>query len=148
MTCVCIASKFHVANVNSVHQLLQLVPTPVKALILLFPIRGKLEELTEAEEAVIKEKGQVPIDPTIFWIKQTVRPNPHPLSSQVYSSINARADRKRMRHDRPVACPNKRKVLDTPTASSEIILMARLQAQVVYMPESPITRFIDACLGR
>ncbi|KAN0126072.1 peptidase C12 ubiquitin carboxyl-terminal hydrolase [Lactarius tabidus] len=53
-------------------ELLALVPKPVKALVLLFPIRGKLEELSKEEEAKFKEKGQVPIDPTVFWIKQTI----------------------------------------------------------------------------
>ncbi|KAI0272614.1 peptidase C12 ubiquitin carboxyl-terminal hydrolase 1 [Gloeopeniophorella convolvens] len=53
-------------------ELLSLIPRPVKAVILLFPIRGKLEELRQTEEAQIKEKGQVPIDPTVFWIKQTI----------------------------------------------------------------------------
>jgi len=52
--------------------LLDLVPKPVKAVILLFPIRGKLEELRKAEEVEIEGKGQVPIDPTVFWIKQTI----------------------------------------------------------------------------
>ena|SRR6266702_3791281 len=74
MMCVCIASRPHIADVDSVRQLLALVPQPVKAVILLFPIRDKLEELRQAEETQIKEKGQVPIDPTVFWIKQTVRP--------------------------------------------------------------------------
>lgn len=64
------------ADPDTVRQLLALVPQPVKALVLLFPIRGKLKELSEEEEAKIKEKGQVPIDPTVFWIKQTVRPSP------------------------------------------------------------------------
>ena len=73
--CVCTASKFHIVNLDTVRQLLALVPQPVKALVLLFPIRGKLKELSEEEEAKIKEKGQVPIDPTVFWIKQTVRPS-------------------------------------------------------------------------
>ncbi len=54
-------------------QLLDLVAKPVKAVILLFPIRGKLDELRQKEEAKFKEEGQVPIDPTVFWIKQTVR---------------------------------------------------------------------------
>lgn len=57
-------------------QLLDLVAKPVKAVILLFPIRGKLEELRQQEEAKLKEEGEegrVPIDPTVFWIKQTVR---------------------------------------------------------------------------
>jgi hypothetical protein len=38
-----------------------------------FPIRGKLEELRQQQEARLKEEGRVPIDPTVFWIKQTVR---------------------------------------------------------------------------
>jgi hypothetical protein len=48
-----------------------LVPKPVtvKAVILFFPIRGKLEELGQQEEAKIKEEGQVPIDPTVLLIK-------------------------------------------------------------------------------
>jgi hypothetical protein len=54
-------------------QLLDLVAKPVKAVVLLFPIRGKLEELRKTEEARLKEEGRVPIDPTVFWIKQTVR---------------------------------------------------------------------------
>jgi len=52
--------------------LLNLVAKPVKAVILLFPIRGKLEELRQEEEKNLKEAGQVPIDPTVFWIKQTI----------------------------------------------------------------------------
>jgi hypothetical protein len=54
-------------------QLLDLVAKPVKAVILLFPIRGKLEELRQREEAKSEEEGgRVPVDPTVFWIKQTV----------------------------------------------------------------------------
>lgn len=117
-----IASKFHIFDADAVRQLLLLVPRPVKALVLLFPSRGKLEDLSKAEEAKIKEKGQVPIDPTVFWIKQTVRPIPPLLSSPVYSSICAMADRKRMRHDRIAACPDKRKApLIIPTVSSDNI---------------------------
>ena len=41
-------------------------PEPVKAVILLCPTHGKLEE----EE--MKENGAVPIDPTVFYIEQTV----------------------------------------------------------------------------
>jgi ubiquitin carboxyl-terminal hydrolase L3 len=54
-------------------KLLGSVPQPVKAVILLFPIRGKLDELRQQEEAKLKEEGQVHIDPTVIWIKQTVR---------------------------------------------------------------------------
>ena len=55
-------------------QLLDIVSKPVKSVILLFPVRGKLEVLIQQEEAEFKEKGQVPVDPTMFWIKQTVSP--------------------------------------------------------------------------
>ena len=41
-------------------------PEPVKAVILLFATHGKLEE----EE--MKENGAVPVDPTVFYVKQTV----------------------------------------------------------------------------
>ncbi|KAH9973188.1 peptidase C12 ubiquitin carboxyl-terminal hydrolase 1 [Lactifluus volemus] len=85
--------------------LLGLVPKPVKAVILLFPIRGKLEELRKTEEAQIKERGQVPVDPTVFWIKQTI--------SNACGTIG--------------------------------LLHALTNAQVIYEPESPIVRFIDAC---
>ncbi|KAF8273126.1 peptidase C12 ubiquitin carboxyl-terminal hydrolase 1 [Lactarius quietus] len=84
--------------------LLDFVPQPVKALILLFPIRGELKERSEDEEAKFKEKGQVPIDPTVIWIKQTI--------SNACGTIG--------------------------------LLHALTNAQVVYEPGSPITRFIDA----
>jgi hypothetical protein len=99
--------KFHIVDLDSVRQLLALVPKPVKAIVLLFPIRGKLEELSKEEEAKLKEKGQVPIDPTVFWIKQTVRPS---LRKTQCIRERVRVDRERMRHDRPAACPDKRKV--------------------------------------
>ena len=38
-------------------QLLNFVPEPVKAVILLFSARGRLEELTNPEEEEMKEKG-------------------------------------------------------------------------------------------
>ena len=53
-------------------QLLQLVPQPVKAVVLLFPI-SEYEAARKEEDVQIREKGQHPIDETILWIKQTVR---------------------------------------------------------------------------
>ena len=53
-------------------QLLDLVPEPVKAVILLFSARGRLEELTNREEEEMKGKGATPVDPTVFWIKPYV----------------------------------------------------------------------------
>lgn len=50
-----------------------MVPKPVKAVILLFPISKELEDERIAEDARLEKDGQSCIDPTIFWIKQTVR---------------------------------------------------------------------------
>ena len=47
-------------------QLLNLVPEPVKAAILLSPISDKRAELRKREEEEIKDKGAVPVDPTVF----------------------------------------------------------------------------------
>ena len=50
-----------------------MVPQPVKAVVLLFPISKEYEEKRKAEDARIAKEGQHPIDNTIVWIKQTVR---------------------------------------------------------------------------
>ena len=55
-------------------QLLAMVPHPVKAVVLLFPISKEYEEKRKEEDAKIAKDGQPAIDPTILWIKQTVRP--------------------------------------------------------------------------
>jgi Ubiquitin carboxyl-terminal hydrolase, family 1 len=87
------------------------VPKPVKAVILLFPIRGKLEELREGEEKEIREKGAVPVDPTVFWIKQTVR---LAGATRLWSVIIGGSDQQCVRHDRPFTCIDKRKMLRYP----------------------------------
>lgn len=50
-----------------------MVPQPVKAVVLLFPISEAYEKARKEEDAKIAKDGQHPIDPTILWIKQTVR---------------------------------------------------------------------------
>ena len=49
-------------------QLLALVPHPVHAVVLLFPIDDALEAVKKEEDAKTYE-----VDPTVFWMKQTVR---------------------------------------------------------------------------
>jgi hypothetical protein len=49
-----------------------MVPGPVKALVLLFPIETEGEERRKREDARIATEGQPMLDDTIFWIKQTV----------------------------------------------------------------------------
>ena len=49
-----------------------MIPGPVKALILLFPIEPEGEEKRKREDARIATEGQPMLDNTIFWVKQTV----------------------------------------------------------------------------
>ncbi|KAG6854543.1 hypothetical protein C0991_005455 [Blastosporella zonata] len=53
-------------------ELLCLVPRPVKAVVLLFPITEQLETKRKAEDEKIKNEGQPLLDPTVVWIKQTI----------------------------------------------------------------------------
>jgi len=53
-------------------ELLSLVPPTVKAIVLLFPLTGELKTKREEENAKIKAEGQIPVDPTVLWIKQTI----------------------------------------------------------------------------
>ncbi|KAJ6621320.1 peptidase C12 ubiquitin carboxyl-terminal hydrolase 1 [Mycena sp. CBHHK59/15] len=52
-------------------ELLAMVPQPVKAVVLLFPISEESEAKRKAEDAKIIQ-GQAKLDPTILWIKQTI----------------------------------------------------------------------------
>lgn len=49
-----------------------MIPGPVKALVLLFPIEEEAEEKRKREDARIATEGQPMLDKTIFWVKQTV----------------------------------------------------------------------------
>jgi ubiquitin carboxyl-terminal hydrolase L3 len=49
-----------------------MVPGPVKALVLLFPIDDEGEEKRKRDDARIATEGQPMLDKTIFWVKQTV----------------------------------------------------------------------------
>ncbi|KAJ7355420.1 hypothetical protein DFH08DRAFT_912432 [Mycena albidolilacea] len=52
--------------------LLAMVPQPVKAVVLLFPISPESEARRKTEDETIASKGQPELDPTIVWIKQTI----------------------------------------------------------------------------
>ncbi|KAH9852115.1 cysteine proteinase [Lenzites betulinus] len=56
----------------NVLQLLGMVTEPVKAVILLFPITNPYEQKRREEDLRIAREGQHPIDPTVFWMKQTI----------------------------------------------------------------------------
>ncbi|KLO11532.1 peptidase C12 ubiquitin carboxyl-terminal hydrolase 1 [Schizopora paradoxa] len=53
-------------------ELLSFVPQPVKAVIVLFPITPKFEEIRKEEDESIKNKKLPAVDPTVIWIKQTI----------------------------------------------------------------------------
>jgi len=54
-------------------ELLAMVPQPVKAVILLFPLKGDFKEKRDARYAQkLQEVGQGHVDPTVIWIKQTI----------------------------------------------------------------------------
>ena len=49
-----------------------MVPKGVKAVALLFPCAGTIATKRTDEDAKIQISGQEPIDPGVFWMKQTV----------------------------------------------------------------------------
>ncbi|KAF9522887.1 hypothetical protein CPB83DRAFT_863841 [Crepidotus variabilis] len=53
-------------------EMLAIVPKPVKAVILLFPIEETGEAERKVEDERIKSEGNAKIDDTIFWVKQTI----------------------------------------------------------------------------
>ncbi|KAG1858554.1 hypothetical protein F4604DRAFT_2038930 [Suillus subluteus] len=53
-------------------ELLGMVSEGVKAVTLLFPCSGTIATKRKEEDEKIAAQGQYPIDPTIFWMKQTI----------------------------------------------------------------------------
>jgi len=49
-----------------------MVPQPVKAVILLFPLDGAIKAQRESEDENLAKIEQPLLDSTILWIKQTV----------------------------------------------------------------------------
>ncbi|KAJ3299192.1 Ubiquitin carboxyl-terminal hydrolase isozyme L3 [Borealophlyctis nickersoniae] len=52
-------------------ELLQFIPRPVAAVVLLFPITPKYEEFRKAEEERIKSQGQT-VSPNLYFVRQTI----------------------------------------------------------------------------
>ncbi|KAI9569119.1 peptidase C12, ubiquitin carboxyl-terminal hydrolase, partial [Boletus coccyginus] len=53
-------------------ELLDMVPEGVKAVALLFPCVGIISDKRTKEDAKIKNSRQEPINPGVFWMKQTI----------------------------------------------------------------------------
>jgi len=70
------AGLVHLAEFGDVYgldeSLLAMVPQPVNAVVLLFPISPESEVRRKEEDEEIASKGQPNLDPTILWIKQTI----------------------------------------------------------------------------
>jgi hypothetical protein len=51
-----------------------MIPQPIKAVILVFPLNEDFEKKKDAQYArKLEQVGKGHIDPTVIWIKQTVR---------------------------------------------------------------------------
>ncbi|KAI0028684.1 peptidase C12 ubiquitin carboxyl-terminal hydrolase 1 [Vararia minispora EC-137] len=53
-------------------EMLKFVPEPVLAVVMLFPVGGTLEEVRKTEDAQLAEESAAKVDPTIFWMRQTI----------------------------------------------------------------------------
>ncbi|CAE6515517.1 unnamed protein product [Rhizoctonia solani] len=107
-------------------ELLDLVPGPSKAIVLLFPITDALEQKRKGADEQLAKEEQPEIDPTLIYIKQTVGvANPEdPLNLQ-----------------------------PTPDQISNAcgtigLLHAILNSDIVLTPGSPLAQFLDLCKGR
>lgn len=86
-------------------ELLALVPQPVKAVVLLFPVSAETEAKREEEDEKIEKGGQHAIEPEVLWIKQTI--------SNACGTIG--------------------------------LLHALANANVPFMPDSPLAKFVGEC---
>ena len=56
----------------STTQVLEWVPKPVEAVLLVFPITEAFDKMRKSEDEGLQKDGQPHLDPTLFYIKQTV----------------------------------------------------------------------------
>lgn len=96
-------------------QLLSAIPQPVKAVILLFPCTDDFKKDRDARyDQKLKKLGEGHVDPTIMWIKQTVRsefilsPSLHGNKTDTDGFSFVRVDWKRMRNHGNATCSTKR----------------------------------------
>jgi len=68
--------------------LLVLVPKPVEAVLLVFPITEEFDKIRKSEDERLQEAGQPHLDPTLFYIKQTI-PNACGTIALLHSIYNS-----------------------------------------------------------
>lgn len=61
-------------RLTETQQLLALVPQPVKALLLIYPITDEVEKRRKEDDEKLKTEGVAPdVDTSVIWIQQKVR---------------------------------------------------------------------------
>ena len=134
---------------SSLHKLLGMVSKPVKALILLFPDNGELAAKRAEDDVKIEESGQPALDPTIFWIKQTVSVGIFRIhgSSPIhwcYSQIRNACGTMALIH----ALANVSRSIRITSCVYSLKPPCHKQSNVTFVPESPLAKFIDQCKGK
>jgi len=68
--------------------LLNLVPKPVEAVLLVFPITKEFDKIRNSEDERLQKDGQPHLDPTLFYVKQTI-PNACGTIALLHSIYNS-----------------------------------------------------------
>jgi hypothetical protein len=131
-----------------------MVPSPVKAVLLLFPITQAIEAKRKEEDETIKAQASssFPLSPVI-WIKQTVGS----IAPIVFTILRDSLDFQRLWDHWTLTLAGKRKFLlnfflfhrypeFVMLADDGEMLMAQ-QTGVKFTPGSPLAEFVEACKG-
>ncbi|KAJ7767453.1 hypothetical protein DFH07DRAFT_866891 [Mycena maculata] len=123
--------------------LLGMVMQPVKAVILLFPISPESEARRKQEDEEILAKGQPALDPTIFWIKQTIS-----NACGTIGIIHALANTRKSSSDRDTLDPTMglAKFIDQCTVLETTPLFADIHAQAASSGQSAVPTNLDTDL--
>jgi len=69
-------------------EFLAMIPRPVEAVLLVFPITKEFNEMCKSEDEKLQKDGQPHLDPTLFYIKQTI-PNACGTIALLHSIYNS-----------------------------------------------------------
>jgi ubiquitin carboxyl-terminal hydrolase L3 len=115
-----------------------MVPGPVLAVLLLFPITAESENARAEDEKLIKT---YPVDPTVLWIKQTV------CIAHSWSARDAHDISRSGTHAVQWDCASHATLWRTSCQQGRRI-HALANTNVVFGPQSPLEKFIEACQGK
>jgi hypothetical protein len=115
-----------------------MVPGPVLAVLLLFPITAESENARAEDEKLIKT---YPVDPTVLWIKQTV------CIVHSWPTRDAHDISRSETHAVQWDCASHATLWRTSCQQGRRI-HALANTNVVFGPQSPLEKFIEACQGK